>query len=177
MNVKSINNNFKNQTWSKVLLNTFLFLMACFIIGIIYLFVLSKDLPSIDELQRFNPEQISKILSADGVLLKELYIHKRDVVKISEIPQHLRYALLAMEDRNFFEHSGLSFQSLFRAVIVNLITFSRRQGASTITQQLARNMYNITIGREQTLIRKLKEAITAYNIEKVYSNENKFPEV
>ena len=158
----------KKSSWGKVLLNTFLFLLAGFIGGIIYLFVLSKDLPSIAELQRFNPEQVSKILSADGIVIKELYIHKRDVVNISQIPRSLRHGLLAMEDRNFFEHSGVSFQSLARAVIVNMMTLSRRQGASTITQQLARNMYN-TIGFEKTYTRKLKELITSINIEQSYT--------
>ena len=149
-------------------LNTFLFLLACFIGGVIYLIILSKDLPSIAELQRFNPEQVSKILSADGKVIKELYIHKRDVVKISQIPRNLRHGLLSMEDRSFFDHSGVSFQSLARAVIVNLMTFSRRQGASTITQQLARNMYN-TIGFQKTYTRKLKELITSVNIEQTYT--------
>ena len=60
---------FQDTSWWKVLLNTFLFLLACFIGGIIYLFILSRDLPSIAELQRFNPEQVSKILSADGKVI------------------------------------------------------------------------------------------------------------
>ena len=159
---------YNKMSFWKVLLNTFLFLLACFIGGIIYLFILSSDLPSIEELQRFNPEQVSKIISADGKVIKELFIHKRDVVKISQIPKELRYGLLAMEDRRFFEHSGLSFQSLARAVVVNLLTMSRRQGASTLTQQLARNMYN-TIGFDKTYIRKLKELITAIKIEQTFT--------
>jgi len=165
---KSGNNNFQDISWGKVFLNTFLFLLACFIGGVIYLFILSRDLPSIEELQRFNPEQVSKILSADGKVIKKLFIHKRDVVKISQIPQELWHGLLAMEDRNFFEHSGLSFQSLARAITVNILTMSRSQGASTITQQLARNMYN-TIGFEKTYTRKLKEFITAIKIEQTYT--------
>ena len=162
------NQKLQATSWRRVLLNTFLFLLACFIGGIIYLFILSRNLPSIAELQRFNPEQVSKILSADGKVLKELYIHKRDVVKISQIPRSLRHGLLVMEDRNFFEHSGISFQSLARAIIVNMMTLSRRQGASTITQQLARNMYN-TIGFQKTYTRKLKELITSINIEQTYT--------
>ena len=159
---------YQSVSFGKVLFNTFLFLLVCFIGIIIYLFILSRDLPSIAELQRFNPEQISKILSADGKVIKELFIHKRDVVKISQIPQELRHGLLAMEDRKFFDHSGLSFQSLTRAIIVNIFTMSRKQGASTITQQLARNMYN-TIGFEKTYTRKLKELITAIKIEQTYT--------
>ena len=149
-------------------LNTFLFLLACFLCGIIYLMVLARDLPSLEELQQFNPEQVSKIMSADGKVISELYIHKRDVVKISKIPRHLRNALLSMEDRQFYTHSGLSFQSIFRAIIIDIATMSTRQGASTITQQLARNMYN-TIGFKKTITRKLKELITALNIEQAYT--------
>jgi len=130
--------------------------------------VLARDLPSLEELQRFNPEQVSKIMSADGKVISELYIHKRDVVKISKIPRHLRNALLSMEDRQFYTHSGLSFQSIFRAIIIDIATMSTRQGASTITQQLARNMYN-TIGFKKTITRKLKELITALNIEQAYT--------
>lgn len=158
----------KKKYWGKVFLNTFLFLLACFLIGIIYLIILSRDLPSLEELQQFNPEQVSKIVSADGKIISELYIHKRDVVKISEIPSSLRNALLSMEDRQFYIHSGMSFQSVFRAIIINIVNMSTRQGASTITQQLARNMYN-TIGFKKTITRKLKELITALNIEQAYT--------
>ena len=152
----------------KVFLNTFLFLFACFLIGLIYLIFLSKDLPSLQELQKFNPEQVSKIMSSDGEVLGELYFHKRDVVKIGQVPKDLRNALLSMEDRSFYDHSGLRFQSILRAVIINVLTVSKKQGASTITQQLARNMYN-TIGFKKTITRKLKELITAINIEQTYT--------
>ena len=69
----------------KVFLNTFLFLFACFLIGLIYLIFLSKDLPSLQELQKFNPEQVSKIISSDGEVLGELYFHKRDVVSLLKV--------------------------------------------------------------------------------------------
>ena len=162
--------NNKNSSFQigKVFLNTFLFLFACFLIGLIYLIFLSKDLPSLEELQKFNPEQVSKIMSSDGEIISELYFHKRNVVKIGKIPKNLRDALISMEDRNFYDHSGLRFQSILRAVIINIITISKKQGASTITQQLARNMYN-TIGFRKTINRKLKELITAINIEQIYT--------
>jgi len=152
----------------KVFLNTFLFLFACFLMGMIYLIFLSRDLPSLQELQKFNPEQVSKIISSDGKVVSELYFHKRDVVKIGKIPKDLRNALLSMEDRNFYSHFGLRFQSILRAAIINILTVSKKQGASTITQQLARNMYN-TIGFKKTINRKLKELITAINIEQTYT--------
>ena len=120
------------------------------------------------ELQRFNPEQVSKIMSADGKVLKELYIHKRDVVNISQIPQHLRHGLIAMEDRNFFEHSGVSFQSLARAIVVNIMTLSRKQGASTITMQVARNFF---LTRKKTYVRKFNEILLALKIDRTLSKD------
>ena len=90
------------------------------------------------------------------------------MVTISKVPKHLREALIVMEDRDFFEHSGFSIKGIARALLVDLITLSTRQGASTITQQLARNMYNI-IGFDKTITRKLKEALTAIQIERTYT--------
>ena len=86
--------------------------------------ILSRDLPSLDELQQFNPEEVSKIYSADGVLLKELHLGSpRDVVKISQIPKNLRSALLVMEDRDFYEHHGINIKSTFRALLETYVTF------------------------------------------------------
>ena len=158
----------KNLTWFKVILNCFIIYFLIFIVSLIYIFYLSKDLPSLDELQKFNPQQVSKIISADGVVVKKLYTHKRDMVNISHIPVHLRNALFAMEDRDFYSHSGISIKGTIRAIIVDVLTLSTRQGASTITQQLARNMYN-SIGFKKTITRKIKELITAIKIEQTYS--------
>ena len=130
--------------------------------------VLSRDLPSLEELQKFNPETISKILSSDDILLKELYIQKRDVIPLGKMPQDLINAVLSMEDRDFYEHSGINIKGILRAIFIDVITMSTRQGASTITQQLARNMYN-TIGFKKTITRKLKEVLTAIQIEKTFT--------
>jgi len=107
-------------------------------------------------------------MSADGKLIKELYIHKRDIIKIGEVPRDLINALISMEDHRFYEHSGISIRGIARALIVDILTMSTRQGASTITQQLARNMYN-TIGFKKTVTRKLREFLTAIQIEKTYT--------
>ena len=153
-----------------MLTNTFIFFIGLSIILFISLLVISKDLPSLEQLQKFDPETISKIYSADGVLLKQLYTHKRDVVLISKVPKYLRESLLVMEDRDFYNHSGFSIKGIFRAIIIDVMTLSTRQGASTITQQLARNIYNI-IGFEKTIIRKIKEILTAIQIEKTYTKD------
>ena len=134
------------------------------------MYYLSKDLPSIDELKSFNPDQISKILGSDGKLIHKLQaVKKREVIKIGDVPQTLIDALLLMEDRDFYNHSGFSFKATARAVLVDIFTLSYKQGASTITQQLARSMYDKIIWKDRSILRKIKELITAFNIEQTYT--------
>ena len=158
----------------KVLRNTFIVFLIVFIIMVSYLLVLSTNLPSISELNRYNPEQVSKIISADNIVIKKLYTHKRDMVDISNIPQHLINALIVMEDREFYLHNGINIKSTIRALIVDILSFSSKQGASTLTQQLARTMYTnknakYYIGQSKKIDRKLKELITAIKIEQTYT--------
>ena len=158
----------------KVLRNTFIVFFTIFIITVIYLLTLSRNLPSISELNRYNPEQVSKIISADNVVIKKLYTHKRDMVDISNVPQHLINALIVMEDREFYLHNGINIKSTIRALIVDILSFSSKQGASTLTQQLARTMYTnknakYYIGQSKKIDRKLKELITAIKIEQTYT--------
>tara|TARA_S200000501_G_scaffold379010_1_gene446302 strand:- start:7684 stop:9834 length:2151 start_codon:yes stop_codon:yes gene_type:complete len=160
--------NKESTSFLKVFLNTFLLLFTVFIGVVIFMIILSRDLPSLEELQKFNPETISKIISNDKKLLKELYIQKRDVIPLGKMPQNLINAVLSMEDRDFYEHSGIDIKGIIRAIFIDVMTLSTRQGASTITQQLARNMYN-TIGFEKTITRKLKELLTAIQIEKTFT--------
>ncbi len=164
----------KRKIWFKVFRNTLLFSLFCSLIVIVYLFNLSKNLPSIDELNKYNPEQVSKVISSDGTVIKKLYIRKRDMVDISNIPQHLIDALIVMEDRDFFIHNGINIKSTFRALLVDIISLSSKQGASTLTQQLARTMYQnkgakYYIGQSKKITRKVKELITAIKIEKTYT--------
>ena len=164
----------KTSLWIKIILNSFL---VSFIIAFgltVYLFILSKDLPSLDELEKFNPEQVTKVISSDGVVIKKLYTYKRDMIEVSSIPITLRNALMCMEDRDFYEHNGINIKGILRAVFINTISLSTRQGASTLTQQLARNMYNdlsetYKIGSKKTIVRKLREFITALMIEQTYT--------
>ena len=149
------------------------FILAVILLSSSYVYIsyLSRNLPSMEALQNYVPVQTTKLISADGKAIRDLYVEKREVIDIAEVPEDLRKALVFMEDRKFFDHPGIDIWGILRASSV-IATGGSTQGASTLTQQLARNMYNITIGREQTLIRKLKEAITAYNIEKVYSKSD-----
>ena len=150
-----------SKIWFKVFRNTVLITLFCSLILIAYLFSLSKNLPSINELNKYNPEQVSKVISSDGTVIKKLYIRKRDMVDISSIPQHLIDALIVMEDRDFFLHNGINIKSTFRALLVDIISLSSKQGASTLTQQLARTMYQnkgakYYIGQSKKLLEKLR---------------------
>ena len=162
------NHSNNNSNLKKIVFNTILFCFALLICLLIYIIFISRDLPSLDELQKFNPDQVSKIISSDGEVVKKLYIAKRDMVSISLIPKNLRYALLSMEDRDFYNHNGINIKGIIRAVIIDVINLSAKQGASTLTQQLARTMYQ-SIGMERSISRKIKEFITAIKIEQTYT--------
>ena len=135
----------------------------------LYTVALLPFTPSIGDLRKAKQESPSVVLSADG---KELAVFKRanrDWVKLAEISPKVTQALLATEDKRFYEHHGIDVARTAKAV-VNTLT-GDVEGGSTITQQLARNLYPEQIGREQTVTRKIKEAITALKIEAVYSKD------
>tara|TARA_B100002051_G_scaffold55201_1_gene50832 strand:- start:5237 stop:7441 length:2205 start_codon:yes stop_codon:yes gene_type:complete len=168
MTAKNINLEFNN--WGKVFLYSFLFLFFIAISILSWMYYLSQDLPSIEELKSFNPEQISKIIGSDGELIHKLQaVKKREVIKIGDVPQNLINALIIMEDRDFYDHSGFSFKATARAILVDIFTLSYKQGASTLTQQLARSMYDKIIWKDRSITRKVKELITAFNIEQTYT--------
>ena len=158
----------KKSSLKYKIFNSILFSSGILICILIYISLISKNLPSLDELQQFNPDQVSKIISSDGNVIKKLYIAKRDMVNISVIPKDLRNALLSMEDRDFYNHNGINLKGIIRAVIVDIVNLSAKQGASTLTQQLARTMYE-SIGMERSISRKIKEFITAIKIEQTYT--------
>ena len=165
---RNLFNKFVQLKFSQLLKN-FLVLGFILIFGLyIVLLARSYNLPSMEALQNYVPVQTTKLISADGKPIRDLYVEKREVIDIAEVPEDLRKALVFMEDRRFFEHPGIDIWGIFRAIFVK-IGGGNIQGASTLTQQLARNMYIITIGRDKTISRKVDEAITAYNIEKTYT--------
>ncbi|MDD5324555.1 MAG: transglycosylase domain-containing protein [Polaromonas sp.] len=136
---------------------------------LLYVLVLIPFTPSIKDLRKAKSEKPAIVLSADG---KELAVFKRanrDWVKLADISPKVVDALIATEDHRFFEHHGVDLR---RTASAALHSFSGDlQGGSTITQQLARNLYPDQVGRAQTLTRKIKEAITALKIEAVYSKK------
>ena len=134
----------------------------------VLLIILSRDLPSLEQLENYDPDLVTRIYSSDGKLLNELFVQKRVFIEIEKIPIHMQNAIIASEDRRFYNHWGLSMRSVARAILINTLAMSYRQGFSTLTQQLARNLYK-SIGFEDSIFRKIKEVITAIQIERTYT--------
>jgi penicillin-binding protein 1A len=129
---------------------------------------LTRDLPQIQSLENYKPSAITRIYSADHVLLKELFVEKRDPVPLSQIPERLKTALLTTEDRRFYDHSGLAIKGILRAMIQNIRKGRFAQGASTLTQQLAKTLF---LTPRKTLGRKLREAVLALQLERRYTKD------
>ncbi|MCC6521047.1 MAG: PBP1A family penicillin-binding protein [Polyangiaceae bacterium] len=127
-----------------------------------------QDLPSLDDIKQYDPPQVSRILARDGTLLAEVFIERRTVVGIDAVPQALKLAVLAAEDAEFYEHDGLDYLGMLRALWVNVRSGSMRQGGSTITQQVVKNLL---LTQERTFARKCKEVLLARRIEQALSKD------
>ena len=125
-----------------------------------FIFQLAQNLPSLDQLENYDPDLITRIYSSDGEVLDELFFEKRIFVSLDQIPNNMKNAVIASEDRRFYDHWGIDSKSILRAVVVNIINLGYEQGFSSLTQQVARTLYD-TIGFKKTITRKIKEIITA----------------
>ncbi len=146
-------------------------LALLFISLIIYII---SGLPSLEELENPKPILASKVFSSDGELIGQFFIENRIETNIDSLPKHLIEALIATEDKNFYDHWGVDLGRFFKAMIKNIITlsFTEGEGASTITQQCAKNLYNLKSGRENALdkvVRKIREWISAVQIERNFT--------
>jgi len=130
--------------------------------------VYRSDLPDPESLQTIRPALRTPVYSADGQILYTFFEENRVLIPLSEMPEHLVNAVLAVEDRKFWEHWGVDLMGITRAVWSNLRHRRLAQGGSTITQQLARDLF---LTKEKTLSRKLKELLLAIRIEQTYSKE------
>lgn len=133
-----------------------------------FLWTISKDLPDYDKLANYKPPVITRVHAADGRLIAEFAKERRIYVPVQNMPKMLINAFLAAEDQHFFEHNGLDFRGIIRAVYNN-VTKKKKEGASTITQQVAKNFL---LTSEQSYLRKAKEAILAVRIERAYTKEH-----
>lgn len=135
--------------------------------GVLYYF--GRGLPDYEQLVEYEPPVVSRFYASDGRLFAEYATQKRFFVPINSIPKLVIQTFLAAEDKNFYEHSGLDFFGITRAALTNLSkigTKKRPMGASTITQQVAKNLLLSSIATQASYDRKIKEAILAFRIEK-----------
>lgn len=135
--------------------------------GVLY-FHLKSSLPSVESLKTVELQQPMQIYTADGKLIGEVGEQRRIPVKLENVPQRLQDAFLATEDSRFYEHHGLDPIGIARAIFVAVNNGGASQGASTITQQLARNFF---LTPEKTIIRKAREAVLAIEIENALSKQ------
>jgi penicillin-binding protein 1A len=137
--------------------------------GLIWHF--SKDLPDYSQLQNYEPPVMTRVHAADGALLGEYSKERRLYLPIQAVPKSVINAFLAAEDKNFYEHGGIDYTGMARAAVLYLQNYGsgrRPQGASTITQQVAKNFL---LTNEVSFARKIKEALLAMRIERTYSKD------
>jgi 1A family penicillin-binding protein len=130
-----------------------------------------KDLPKISVLNEYRPPACTMVYTSDDRLLGRIRHEKSIYVPLVQIPDNLRYAVLAVEDAKFYRHGGLDYQGIIRAFIKDLVSASFREGGSTITQQLAKMML---LSPEKSLTRKLKEAVLAKKMEEELTKDKIF---
>ncbi|MBR1460482.1 PBP1A family penicillin-binding protein [bacterium] len=141
---------------------------ALMLAGFVALNLYLSSLPKIDHLEDFKPNIVTKFYSEDGEIIKTFTAYTYDKVDLNDVPEELRKAIIATEDKNFYHHRGYDLFGIIRSSIQNVLARHAVQGASTITQQLARILF---LSNERTLSRKVKELEVATRIEKTISKD------
>ncbi|HKC95724.1 MAG TPA: PBP1A family penicillin-binding protein [Nitrospira sp.] len=145
---------------------------AVVLVGVLSTIVLlwhySRDLPDLNQLQNYQPSLVTQVYSSDKQLIGQFFIERRILTPLQQIPERLRRAVIAVEDVRFFEHPGLDYIGILRAAWTNLRRGGKVEGASTITQQLARSLF---LSSERTFDRKVRELVLAYKMELVSTKE------
>ncbi len=160
-----------------------LLLVFLFIFGFISIFLIfytlwrySSELPSYEKIVEYKPNLSSRIYSSDGFLLKSFYTEERIFIPVDRIPKNIKYAFLASEDKNFYNHYGIDIIAILRAFLTNIININSNKrvvGASTITQQVVKNLL---LSNELSYSRKIKEIIMAIRVENIL-NKNEILEL
>jgi len=130
--------------------------------------IYQSELPSFEQLHNIEPSLNTKIFDRSGILLREFYSENRALTPLSEMPKHLTDMCVASEDQKLYQHWGVDLRRTFIVAAGNMLSWSIRAGASTLTQQLARMLF---LTRQQTYERKIKEALTAVKLERTYSKD------
>ena len=159
---------FPNKWWQYLLLATVVAgLTVASLIGLAAVLIY-PDLPSLESLTDYRPKVPLCVYSEDGYLIGEFGEERRAVVKIGDVPVRMKQAILAAEDERFYQHGGVDTMGVLRAAVANLSAGGAKEGASTITMQVARNFF---LSSEKTLKRKVSEALLAVKIEHSLSKD------
>ncbi len=161
----------KNKKGNKFFYNLKMFVLtmsALMLAGFVALNLYLSSLPPIDHLEDYNPNIVTKFYSADGEIIKTFTAYSYSKVELKDVPDTLKKALIATEDKNFYHHNGYDIFGIVRSSIQNVVARRAVQGASTLTQQLARILF---LSNERTITRKIKELEVAARIEKTISKD------
>lgn len=159
----------KHPVWRKIIFVALIFGLVLTLVGSsFFYYILLKELPSIAALKDYRPSIASRVYADNNELIDEFFAEDRKLIKVSEVPKIVIQAFVAAEDARFFQHKGLDWQSITRAFYKNLEAGHIVQGGSTITQQVAKSLY---LSSEKSYLRKIKEAILAYKIDKYLTKE------
>jgi len=159
------------RRWRRKAAVAFLILLLAATAGAATGYFLRLDLPTVRQLEDYQPPLITRLLDDRGGLLHQFAEERRILITAAQIPPNLRMAILAAEDPRFYSHVGVDPKAVARAAFKDLITLSKTEGASTITQQLARNLFLVP---KKLWRRKVQEALLALEIERAYTKEEIF---
>jgi penicillin-binding protein 1A len=144
----------------------FLFALAGILLGVLYAHL--RELPDITNLIDYKPAQTTRIYDSNGNLISQLALEQRTIIPLEQVPQNLQNAVIGIEDERFYRHWGIDPIGIARAFLINVRHGGTRQGASTITQQLARNLF---LTSERTMARKIREALLSFQIERNFTKK------
>jgi penicillin-binding protein 1A len=134
----------------------------------LFVYLNTRNLPDVRNLEHWKPSQVSQVFASDGSLLTEFFIQRRQYVTIDKIPDHVKNAFIAIEDRTFYENPGIDIWGILRAAFINLTSGRIVAGGSTISQQLIKNLF---LTPERSFRRKFKEMILAVKLNQVYPKD------
>ncbi|HVJ64385.1 MAG TPA: PBP1A family penicillin-binding protein [Bdellovibrionota bacterium] len=156
------------KSYKKYLIVASSVILAGLALAVLAVFMYSRELPSLDAIKNYEPRLVTTVYSDNYEVIAEFSTEKRFKMPIKNIPKHVQQAFVAAEDADFYNHSGISLKTIFRAFIKNLIAGRTVQGGSTITQQVTKS---ILLSPEKTYTRKIKEVLLAMQIEKQLSKD------
>jgi len=161
---------FKGEIRNFLFVGVAVFLMYAFAFLVMVLVLLwaNPQLPDVEKIEAFKPPQATTLYDRHGRVIYQFFEERREYVPLSEISPALRDAFISLEDRRFYRHWGIDIRRTFTSFLVNLLSFRIRQGGSTITQQLARNMF---LGHERTIKRKILEFALALKLEATFTKD------